>query len=445
MLRVNRYIASAIVGLLFLLGCTPAAAPPTSTAPLTAENPIDKVEITKPVEVLFWHRQTGESEVLQQKLIDEFRATQPNIKIKAESLGDYDKLYQKILASIQAGSPPDLVAAYESQAAEYYDAGALVPFDDFIRSMKYGLKEAELADYIPAFIEASKFPQYGGKMLTFPYTKSDLIMYTNTEVLRSLGFDKPAATWDEFLTQCRKAVSSGKQCYAMEVSASTFDGIVYSYGGELVSADGKKTVFDQGATAKTLQLYETLYKEKLIYQIRGDDDTNDLIAGRAVYAIRSVTKVPRMTNGLKDLNKWEVSIIPQGAAGDKKATVLFGANISIMKSTPEKQLASWLFIKYLTSPAVTARWGLDRSNGYFPVRLSALDTPEAKKFMEDNPRFRQAFDISKFAKAEPSVRGWQEIRAIIENSATAVITGKQTAAEAQKDLVEKANKVLASQ
>ncbi len=443
--RVHGYIASIIVGLLFLLGCTPASAPPTSTAPSASENPIDKVEITKPVEALFWHRQTGESETLQQKLIDEFQATQPNIKIKAESLGDYDKLYQKILASIQAGSPPDLVAAYENQAAEYYDADALVPFDDFIRSKKYGLKEAELADYVPAFIEASKFSQYGGKMLTFPYTKSDLLMYTNMELLRSLGFSKPALTWDEFLTHCRKAVGAGTQCYAMEVSASTFDGIVYSNGGELVSSDGKKVLFDQAATTKTLQLYETLYKEKLAYQIKGDDDSNDLMAGKALYSIRSVTKVPRLTTGFKDINKWEASIIPQGTAGDKKATVLFGANISIMKSTPEEQLASWLFVKYLTSPAVTARWGLDKSNGYFPVRQSALDTPEAKKFMDENPKFRQAFDISKFAKAEPSVRGWQEIRTIIENSATGVITGQKTAADAQKELVEKANKVLASQ
>ncbi|MBI2887655.1 MAG: ABC transporter substrate-binding protein [Chloroflexi bacterium] len=442
MLHVSKGLASLASGLFFLAGCAPAVAPapPPSAAPVAA-NPVDSVEIKGPVELVFWHRQTGDSEALQQKLIDEFMAANANVKIKAESLGDYNKLYQKIIASIQAGSPPDVVAAYENQAAEYFDAAALVPFDDYIKSKKYGLTEAELADYVSSFIEATKFPQYGGKSLTFPYTKSDLVMYTNMEVVRALGFDKPAATWDEFLTHCRKAVTTGKQCYAMEVSASTFDGIVFSYGGDVVSSDGKRVLFDQPAVTKALQLYDTLAKEKLAYRVQGTDDQNDILAGRAVYMIRSSTSVPRLASGFKDNAKWEVTLIPQGTA-DKKATVLFGANISIMKSTPEKQLAAWLFIKYLTSRDVTARWGLDPSNGYFPVRQSALEQPSAKKFMDENPRFRQAFEIARYGKVEPSVRGWQEVRNLIEDSVTAIATGKATVEQTQKQLQEKATKAI---
>src|SRR5207249_4468128 len=138
---------------------------------------------------------------------------------------DYDKLYQKTLSAIQAGAAPDIVAAYESQAAEYYEAGALVPFDDYIKSPKYGLTSDQLSDYIPSFLSATKFEQYGGKSLTFPYTKSDLVMFTNMEVLRSIGFDRPAATWDEFIAHCRKAVSLTRQCYAVYIDASNFDAI----------------------------------------------------------------------------------------------------------------------------------------------------------------------------------------------------------------------------
>lgn len=445
MRRLIVHMMFALAALLALVACGPGAAPAGGgdQSP-TAGNPVDKVELTKPVELLFWHRQTGDSETLQQKLIDEFVAANPNIKVKAETLGDYDKLYQKILSSIQAGSPPDLVAAYESQAADYYDAGALVAFDDYIQSKRYGLSEADFKDYITSFIDATKFPQYGGKMLTFPYTKSDLVMYTNTEALKAIGFDKSAATWDEFLSHCRKAVGMGKQCYAMGLDASTFDAQVYSFGGDLVSADGKKVLFDQAPTLKTLQLYETFAKEKLSYQIQGTDDANDVIAGKAIYMIRSSTNVPRMASALKDNAKWDVNIIPQGTT-TKKATVLFGANVSIMKTTPEKQLAAWQFIKYLTSRDVTARWGLDPSNGYFPVRQSALDLPASKKFLDDNPRFKQAFEISKNAIVEPSVKGWQEIRTVIVDGITSVFTGKATAEQAQRTMAERAAKILSSQ
>lgn len=433
---------TALISLALALAACSTAAPPVP-AP-GAGNPADQVELKQPVEILFWHRQTGDSEKLQQQIIDEFMAANPNIKVKAETLGDYNKLYQKIIASIQAGSTPDLVAAFENQAADYYNADALIPFDDYLKSSKWGISSTELSDYIPSFIEATKFPQYEGKSLTFPYTKSDIIMYTNMEVLRSLGFEKPAVTWDEFLNHCRKAVvGGGRQCYALAVSATTIDSIVFSYGGEVIAKDGKRVLFDEPAGMKTLQLYETLAKEKLAYQIQGTDDQNDLLSGKALYMIRSSTSVPVLAQLFKDNNKWEVSIIPQGSSGDKKATVLTGANISIMKSTPEKQLASWLFVKYFTSKDVTARWGLDPSNGYFPVRTSALDTPTAKKFLDENPRFRQALDISRFGKVEPSVSGWQESRTILENGVTAIITGKMTADQAAKDIVEKANKALA--
>ena len=434
----------AVVAALLIAGCAPGAQAPAA-APAGAGNPVDEVQITSPVEISFWHRQTGDSEILQQKLIDEFMAANPNIKIKAASLGDYNKLYQKVIASIQANAYPDLVAAYESMAADYYDANALVPFDDYISSKKYGLTAQELADYIPSYIEATKFPQYDDKRLTFPYTKSDLVMYTNMEVLRSLGFQQPAATWDDFLNHCRKAVSGGRQCYALAIDISAVHGVIYSYGGDVVSKDGKKTLFDQEPTRKTVQLYETLAKEKLAYQVQGTDDQNDLLSGKALYMIRSSTSVPRLASGFKDSAKWEVSIIPQGSATGNRATVLFGANVSIMKTTPQKQLASWLFIKYLTSPEVTAKWGLDPSNGYFPVRKSALEQPAAKKFLDENPRFKQAMEVSYSGKVEPSVKGAQEVRDVVQEAMTGLVTGKMTAVQAQQLLVEKGNKVLASQ
>jgi multiple sugar transport system substrate-binding protein len=122
--------------------------------------------------------------------------------------------------------------------------------------------------------------------------------------------------------------------------------------------------------------------------------------------------------------------------------VLYGANVSIMKTTPEKQLAAWLFIKWLTSPDVTARWGLDKSNGYFPVRQSALTQGAAAEFLKENPRFQQALDVSKLGKVEPSAAGWQEVRKIVEDAMTGILTGRLTAAEAQQQITEKSNRVL---
>lgn len=450
--RLRSIIALALA-LATVAGCTsPSAAPPASPgganqpagAPVASQpNPVDSVQITTPVELNFWHRQTGVSEQLQQSLVDEFTAANPNIKIVPQSFGNYNTLYEKIIASIQAGAAPDMVAAYENQAADYYEAKALVPFDDYMNSTKYGLTKDEQADYIPAFLEATKFPQYEGKHLTFPYTKSDLVLYSNLEALKALGFSKPPATWDEFLAMCRAAVAAGRQGYAAAIDASAFNGIVFSHGGEVVSTDGKKPLFDQPAAVKTLQIYETLGKEKLAYQAQGTDDQNDLMSGKALFIMKSSTSVPVLTAGFKDDSKWSVTIIPQGQTA-KPTTVLYGANISIMKSTPQKQLAAWLFIKWLTKPDITARWGLDPSNGYFPVRQSTLQQPSTATFLSANLRFRDALEISRAGKVEPSATGWAEVRNILQDAMTGLLTTKMTAAQAQQDLMQRATKALNS-
>src|SRR5207244_2100553 len=102
---------------------------------------------------------------------------------------------------------------------------------------------------------------------------------------------------------------------------------------------------------------------------------------------------------------------------------LFGGNVSIFKTTSEKQLASWLFIRWLSAKEQTIRWNLDGSNGYFPLRLSALADPTAKKFFDDNPHFAAAFEASKYSKVEPSNKGWQEVRTFVDEAVTGIITG----------------------
>jgi multiple sugar transport system substrate-binding protein len=443
------FVLPLSLALSLLVACSGPAAP-SGSAPAaggagqasSSANPVDAVEITRPVEITFWHVQNGPSEVLQQSLIDEFMVQNPNVKIVPQNLGNYGTIYEKALAAIQAGAPPDVLAAYENQAADYYDADALIPFDDYINSSKYGLTKEELADYIPSYIEATKFPQYGAKQLTFPYTKSDLVLYTNMEVARDLGFQAPPKTWDEFVAMCRAAVAAGKQGFAAAVDASGFNGIIYSYGGDIVTPDGKKVLFDQPPAMKTMQLYETLATEKLAYQVQGSDDRNDILAGRTLFMMRSSTSVPTLAAGFKDDSKWAVSIIPQGGSS-RPVTVLYGANISILKSTPEKQLASWLFIKWLTRPDVTARWGLDASNGYFPVRQSTLQQPEAQKFLDANQRFKDALEISRQGKVEPSPRGWAEIRNIIGDAMTGLLTQRMNATQARDQLMQRSTRALA--
>jgi ABC-type glycerol-3-phosphate transport system substrate-binding protein len=329
--------------------------------------------------------------------------------------------------------------------AEYASADVVVALDDYINHPEHGLTKEQLADIFPGYIATNTFEEYGGKMLSFPFTKSNLMMYFNLDIIRKAGFEDRPKTWKEFLAQCRAIRKmTGRPAYALSVDPSTIDGMVYSFGGELYVREGEKrrALFDSEASLKTFGVIETLAKEKLAFQINPGtyDDRDALAAERVAFMMRSSTSRPYLHDMIKDRFAWGLSEIPH-AEGVKPVTVMFGANICMFKSTPEKELAAWKFIKYFASPKVTALWATE--TGYLPVRRSALNEEPYKSFANAHPRNRAAFDVIPIARPEPNLAGWQEIRKHLDRAETSVVTGMKTAAEAAAELAEKSNKVLA--
>jgi multiple sugar transport system substrate-binding protein/sn-glycerol 3-phosphate transport system substrate-binding protein len=85
---------------------------------------------------------------------------------------------------------------------------------------------------------------------------------------------------------------------------------------------------------------------------------------------------------------------------------IYGASISIPKSTPEKELAAWLFLKYFTQPEVQAKWA--EVSGYYPVRASVASN--LTDYMSKNPAYKTGFDLLKYGTFEPPVPGYDFVR-----------------------------------
>ena len=125
----------------------------------------------------------------------------------------------------------------------------------------------------------------------------------------------------------------------------------------------------------------------------------------------------------------------------KAKTVQFGANVAVLKSTPQKQLASWLFVKWFSEKDQTADWAT--KSFYMPVRKTAADNEALKTFWTSkDPQGKQAFDVVAASIPEPNVRGQQEIRDVILDMIVKVTTGKATPEAAIKDAGTRANQIL---
>jgi multiple sugar transport system substrate-binding protein/sn-glycerol 3-phosphate transport system substrate-binding protein len=434
---------------------TAGAAPRATTSPATAGpanygfrpgagSPVDQVSISSPVEVTLWHTQTGPQEAKLKQIIADFEAKNPNIKIRAELQDGYTNLFKKVSSAIQGGGLPELAVSYESMVSEYQLANVVAPLENYINSQKYGLTAEDLADFYPLYITSNQYPEFGGQMLSFPFTKSVLVMYYNADKLKEAGLEVPK-TWDQFAAACKRFTGDTKG-YAMRIDASTFNGAVYSRGGKLISDDQKRWQFGEQAGQEYLSLIQDLVKSGCAYIPEGRNaDQQAFAQGQAIFTMGSSSGLPFYQRAVNEGAKfnWNVAMIPQGSATGTPVTTSYGANIAMFnKSTPEKQLAAWLFVKYFTTTEVNADWST--ASGYLPVRKSAANTDVVKQQFERLPAYRVAVtEIQQYARPETTVKGTQDTRTFIEDAwRQAVEDPNRRARDILNEAVQKGNDAL---
>ena len=323
--------------------------------------------------------------------------------------GPYDQIYNKMVAAIAAGNPPELVVAYQNQSATYEVNNALVDMNAYVTDPKWGIAK-DLGDFFDGFIHQDVNAQFGGARLGFPPNRSIEVMYYDMTLLKSAGISAPPRTWTEFALDCRRVTNKDRNTYGYaldNLDASHVYAMVVSRGGEFARPDGK------GYTLNTPQMKAAmLFMRGLVLQgvarkiPKKYDDQTDFGNGQAAFTLGSTSGLTFYDKAVK-ANKdgpfqWGIAPVPQVTASAAPAIDLYGASVSIPKSTPEKQLAAWLFIKWFSEPTQQAQWA--HVSKYFPVRKSA-EQP-ITDLLDADPNFAAAWKILKVAslKAEPPYR-----------------------------------------
>ncbi len=384
----------------------------------------------------------------------DFNAANPGITVVPQFIGTYTQLGQKIQVSVQAKQVPALAVGYENDVANYQQADALLDLTPYINSKTYGWTKEDLSDIFPGFLDRNIYPDFKNQILSAPFTSSILMMWYNADMLKTLGFNGPAKTWDEFKAQAAAAVKAGKKGYPVLVETSDIDGMVFSFGGNVITDDNKKGKFDTPQALAALQVLEDMAKAGTAFIIDPKifEDQTLFTNGDAPYFLGSSTgrayigaamqKDPKDPSAGDKFN-WNGTVIPQGPDNLKTPkTSLYGGNAIVFRTTPEKQLASWLFLKYFTSKDVTAFWSTQ--SGYLPVRKSAAESDVFKKYVGDQPLNRAAFDNAPYGKGEPQPAGWSKARTDIQDGATQILNKQLSASDAAKQIQKKVNDDLAN-
>jgi multiple sugar transport system substrate-binding protein len=379
------------------------------------------IELVTPTgsRLVFWYQHTRTREEAVLELIAEFNSTNPyQIHVDGEYAGDYGAIYNKMMVSLQSGNAPDLVVAYQNQAMAYFEAEGLVDLSPYMSSPKWGLTPAERADYVQAFLEQDN---HKGVQICFPPNRSIEILYSNLDWLSELGYDAPPATWDDFAALCRLArdrpfsrAKKGARSlgFLLMADASRLASMVFSRGGELFDETSQTYTLNTPQARASLKLMQELIAEKAVDLVGdSDEDLGEFAVGQVVFIVRTSSSLPYVESAVDEGQlgfAWEVGPLPH--AGDAPIVDVYGASIGVGRTTPSRQLASWLFLKWFTAPAQQARWA--QASNYFPVRYSTADELEA--YFEENPRYQRVFALLPYGKAEPSLPGYQTVRRMME-------------------------------
>jgi multiple sugar transport system substrate-binding protein len=360
-------------------------------------------------EIVFWHALGGPLGDALNEMIYDFNREHPDIRIKAISMGNYQALSQKLMASIQAGNQPDISQVFESWTANLINGNALIALDDFIQEDPEFL--ASLDDIFPVFILSNTFD---GKIWSFPFNKSVRVMYYNKDIFFRHGLDheSPPRTWDEYIDLCR-LFTNGDNAGRGQIFGTTFgtdmwrfQNLLLQAGGNLMNEDNTLATFDGSEGVEALQFFDTLLNvDRSAYLSAGHDGQNHFLAEKVAFVEGSSVSYVFMKNAEITFNLG-IAAIPTFRT---QRNIISGTNIAIFdKGDPEKSKAAWKFIKWFTEPKQTAKFSA--LTYYMPIRKSAFDEPHVQNMLAEHPGLNDVFRQLDFAEFEPQIPQWFEFR-----------------------------------
>ena len=346
-----------------------------------------KLNPKHPVTITMWHNYGGQMQSVMDELIDEFNTSigrKKGVIVSVTSISATNDIQNKLLmiAADDPGAPemPDLVTAYPKTALILAEEGLLAALDDqFTRQ--------ELDAYLPQFIEEGRLSD--GKLYVFPIAKSTEVLFVNETLfnrfaaatgvsLDCLGTFEGIAEasvkyhqWTDSLTP--NIPNDGKAFYTAD---SWFNiaqvglaqlGTVFVYKEHLnVRSEDFRRIWDfavepvlTGGYTVTNSYSSELSKTGEIVCSTGST------AGILFYG-DSIT-YPDNT-----IEPTTYTILPYPVfTGGKKVAIQRGGGLCIGRSTPQKEYAATLFLKWFTQPEQNMRFV--SSTGYLPVTKKAFD------------------------------------------------------------------------
>jgi len=395
-----------------------------------------------PVDIVYWHHNTGDGDAYINELVDEFNNTNPySITVTAEYAGSYGTISDRVIDGLQnEGELPNVVVAYPNSFAEFARYGGVRFLDDYFNDPTIGITDT--TDYFSGVLDYYRLGEYGDQLAGIQNGRSILVMYYNADLLAAEGLSVPE-TWDEFETACIRMTSETVSGTVLGSGASLFANWLWSHGGTLLADDLNTARFDEKPGIDSLVLLQDLiqagYARTLLTTY---EDQESFVNGQTGFTFGSSKGIPyyRRDMEAEAQDAWGVARAP--ALVGHEVVNSYGAGQGVIHHNEDEDLASWMFIKWLTQREQTARWAA--VSGYFPVRTSATSHISMTEKLAGDPQYTQAFNLLDLGRGEPTNRGYNAIRGIIGDAVEDVLQNGANVTDTLNTAADQADAVLAA-
>ena len=352
------------------------------------------------VNIVFYHTMGSNLSDVLDLYIAEFNKLYPNIHITWEQVGSYDDVKDQVSTEITVGSQPNIAYCYPDHVAAYNIAKAVVQLDGLIASTEtvtradgtteiLGLTDEQKADFIEGYYTEGQ--QFGdGLMYTMPFSKSTEVLYYNKTFFDANGLTVPT-TWDEMEELCAKIKAIDPECIPLgyDSEGNWFITMCEQYQSPYTSATGDHYLFDNDTNKAFVKRFREWYEKGYVttQTLYGSYTSGLFTAETGVKSYMSIGSSAGATHQRPSADSdgnypFEVGIatIPQVDPSNPKV-ISQGPSVCIFKkSNPQEVIASWLFVKYLTT-SIEFQAEFSMASGYVPVLKSVADNEAYKAFL----------------------------------------------------------------
>lgn len=368
-------------------------------------------EALRGAQVKVWYPWFGAEASLFESQVAQFNKTNEwGIIVSAEFKDNYNELYLQTDAMLNDPSRPQVVIALPEHALGWQ--AEVVDLNAYLHDVEYGMSALEISDFASA---VWRLDEVDGIRYGLPAQRTARLMLYNQTWARELGFDAPPKTSAEF---------DGQACAAHNAMLKDADTGNDALGGWLIDTNPLSALswlyaFDGGVqveggyhflTPKNIAAFKylkVLQQKGCAWVASPDLAVYDRFAARqalfATLSIEDLTNQERAFFVLGSKDEWTTLPFP---GAEREALVVYGSSFVMFESEDTTQLASWLFMRWMLSADVQARWV--QSTGFFPLRTSTMDL--LANYGAEHSQWAEAVGLLSSGEIPPQLASWRLVR-----------------------------------